>query len=415
MTTVDEEATIECAVCLTDTNVDDAVTTVDDEQVCMDCCRVCERCDDTHSINDDFEMVDDSMWCDNCASIAANYCDGCDIRTTMHTARLQDRREYWCESCLDRAYYCEGCDGYYADGCDNGCDDDEDEPRVIHDYSYRPDAIFHSTNKDERLYFGIEIEVEARGNLGDAANYAHRLEGMELAYLKHDGSLQCGFEVVTHPMSHDFYKNQAQDFWTVIEGLRTDYKVKSWDTKTCGLHIHVSRTGFTNGSHMHRFLNLVYSNQELYEALAGRSSDQWAKFSDIIRTDYARDIEGNRIVDEYNSYSIKTTRSFMRKLNSDYGSDRYSAVNTLNRETLEMRIFRGTVNSNTIKAHLDLAHASVEYTRVMSVPQVRDGALSPSNFVAYIKANEALYPELVARLAKIWNPTLSASRQEVSI
>jgi len=413
MTTVDEEATIECAVCLTDTNVDDAVTTVDDEQVCMDCCRICERCDDMHSINDDFEMVDDSMWCDNCASNAANYCDGCEIRTTMHTSRLQDRREYWCESCLDNAYFCDGCDGYYADGCDNGCDSDDDDgqPRVVHDYSYRPDAIFHSTNKDERLYFGIEIEVEARGNLNDSANYAYRLESKELAYLKHDGSLQCGFEVVTHPMSHDFYKNEAHDFWTVIEGLRTDYKVKSWDTKTCGLHIHISRTGFTNGSHMHRFLNLVYSNQELYEALAGRSSDQWAKFDDVlVVSDYVWSDEEQRW-----SRPTTTHKSFKHKLGSGRGSDRYSAVNTLNRDTLELRIFRGTVNGNTIKAHLDLAHASVEYTRVMSVPQVRDGALSPSNFVAYIKANEALYPELVARLAKIWNPTLSASRQEVSI
>ena len=407
MTTVDEEATIECAVCLTDTNVDDAVTTVDDEQVCIDCCRICERCDDMRSINDDFEMVDDSMWCDNCASSAANYCDGCDIRTTMHTSRLQDRREYWCDSCLDNAYFCEGCDGYYADGCDNGCDsDDDDQPRVVHDYSYRPDAIFHSTDKDERLYFGIEIEVEARGNLGDAANYAYQLESKDLAYLKHDGSLQCGFEVVTHPMSHDFYKNEAHDFWTVIEGLRTDYKVKSWDTQTCGLHIHISRTGFTNGSHMHRFLNLVYSNQELYEALAGRSSDQWAKFSDVIEREYARDSEGCRIVDVHNDYIINIKRSFKNKLDDNRRSDRYSAVNTLNRETLELRIFRGTVNGNTIKAHLDLAHASVEYTRVMSVPQVRDGALSPSNFVAYIKANEALYPELVARLAKVWKSTL---------
>ena len=408
MTTVDEEATIECAVCETDTNVDDAVTTVDNEQVCTDCCRICERCDAIHSENDEFGVVDgDCMWCMDCVNNAAYYCDNCENHSSGSTSRLRDRRENWCYDCLDSAYFCEGCDGYYADGCDNGCDSDyDDSTRTIHDYSYRPDAIFHSTDKGERLYFGIEIEVEAGTKRIEAAEYANQLEGLELAYLKHDGSLNCGFEVVTHPMSHDFYKNEAQDFWRVIEGLRSHYKVKSWDTKTCGLHIHVSRTGFDGGPHMHRFLNLIYSNQELYEALAGRSSDQWAKFSDIIRRDYARDIVGNRVVDEYNDYILKTTRSFMRKLNSDYSSDRYSAVNTLNRETLEIRIFRGTVNGDTIKAHLDLAHASVEYTRVMSVPQVRDGALSPSNFVTYIKANEALYPELVARLAKVWKSTL---------
>ena len=100
-------------------------------------------------------------------------------------------------------------------------------------------------------------------------------------------------------------------------------------------------------------------------------------------------------------------RSFDEKINRSGRSERYSAVNTKNPYTFEIRIFRGSTNTALIKAHLDLAHASVEYTRVMSVPQVRDGALSPSNFIAYIKENEILYPELVSRLAKVWQPAFT--------
>lgn len=407
MTEVNEESTVKCAVCSTDTSVEDILTTVYDEKVCSDCYRTCERCDDIHSENDDMVVVDgDYIWCQSCLDNYANWCDGHEEYTTSSTTRLRDRHEQWCCDCLDNAHYCDECDEYYADGCDNGHNDEPDE-RIIHDYNYKPDPIFHGGGNGERLFFGIEIEVEAGRNLEGASNYAHRLEDLNIAYLKGDGSLNCGFEVVSHPISHAYWKNNMQEFFDTMEVLRTsnEFPVKSWSTGTCGIHIHVSRAGFGGdkgygaGAHMHRFLNLIYSNQDLYEALAGRNSDRWASFHDIEKTD------GEYVNGDWVEGKMK--RSFEEKINRSGRSERYSAVNTKNYHTLEIRIFRGSTNTALIKAHLDLAHASVEYTRVMSVPQVRDGALSPSNFIAYIKENEILYPELVARLAKVWQPAFT--------
>jgi hypothetical protein len=164
---------------------------------------------------------------------------------------------------------------------------------------------------------------------------------------------------------------------------------------------------------MHRFLNLVYSNPDFYSTLSGRTSDQWAKFTDINTREYARNSEGDRIPDNQNGgYQIISKRTFMHKLQSDRNSDRYSAVNTNNRETLEMRIFRGSVNGETIKAQLDLAHASVEYTRTLTVQDVLQGALSADNFMWYIFQNEALYPELSARIDKL---VVRLTEQNVSI
>jgi hypothetical protein len=152
---------------------------------------------------------------------------------------------------------------------------------------------------------------------------------------------------------------------------------------------------------MHRFLNLVYSNPDFYSTLAGRTSDQWAKFTDINVREYARNADGERIFTPDGGYEITSKRTFMHKLQPDRNSDRYSAVNTNNRETLEMRIFRGTVNGDTIKAQLDLAHASVEYTRTLTVQDVAQGALSADLFMWYIFQHEDLYPELSARIDKL--------------
>ena len=409
-----DESAHECAVCSTDIDVDDVIfTSYDSSIVCSDCCMICERCDEVGTTNDTFYEIDGRMmWCEPCTENRAYYCESCSEYNSFGTSYITDRGESWCEGCTQDAYYCDDCDEWNADGCDSCA---ESSSRLIHDYNYRPDAIFHSTDKNERLFFGIEVEVEAGRNYELASEYAYRLEALDLAYLKSDGSLNHGFEIVTHPMSHDFFKNEAQELWDTLEQLRTNdpYKVKAWDTNTCGLHIHISRTGFSGGAHTHRFLNLVYSNKEFYEKLAGRSSDQWAKFTDIIRQDYKRDEEGNRLLDEHGRYSLTTTRSFKNKLSTHFHTDRYSAVNTNNPATLEMRIFRGSVNGTTIKAQLDLAHASVEYTRTLNANDVINGALTADSFMWYIFEHEELYPQLVSRIDKLI-PSVRLAEQNVS-
>jgi hypothetical protein len=290
----------------------------------------------------------------------------------------------FCEPCFERSCsYCEPCDAYYYDGCTYAHDEDEEDTRLIHDYSYRPDPIFRSSQDEQtRLYFGIEIETEIRGGnypeRTNAAEYARILEDKGLAYLKSDGSLECGFEIVTHPMSHNYFMNENDLMWEVITKLKEDYNMISWGTKTCGLHIHISRNGFSGGSHQHRFLQLVYNNQDFYEALAGRSSSHWAKFTDVVDENTGK-------------------KSFKQKFDR-HGSDRYSAINTNNRNTLEMRIFRGSLNTRFIKSCIDLAHASVEFTRVMSVPEIREHKLDCINLIQYIREREELYPSLNQRL-----------------
>jgi len=409
--TENEDATaIECAVCGSATDAENVYqVSYGTDMVCIDCVRVCEHCDDIGTENDFFPIVDGERWCESCVDNYAHWCDSCEEYSQEGTYWIRDRGTSWCSDCAsNNAIWCEDCDEYTESGCEE-CN----SSRVIHDYSYRPDPIFHSTDKNERLFFGIEIEMETR-NLQDASEYAHQLEELELAYLKYDGSLSCGFELVTHPMSHDFIKNEAHDLFRVLTGLRDNYKVASWGTSTCGVHIHISRTGFNGGPHMHRFLNLVYSNQAFYEALAGRSSTRWAKFDDVEVMNYQRDENGRRVVDAQGFPTYTKHRSFRNKLEQNRHSDRYSAVNTQNAHTLELRIFKGTTKPDTIKSHIDLAHASVEYTRTLSVQQVRSGALSADSFMTYIESHADLYPELNERMSRLITPSVRLAEQNVS-
>jgi hypothetical protein len=235
----------------------------------------------------------------------------------------------------------------------------------------------------------IEVEAESYDQRREAAQYAHSIleEQNSLAYLKNDGSLNCGFEVVTHPMTYDFFMNEADEFWNTIDKLKTDFNMKSWATRTCGLHIHISRSGFTNPPHLHRFLRLVYSNQDFYQAMAGRSASSWAKFDDVMTYDSETRIVGRSYK---NKVADPTTTS----------TDRYSAINTNNRATVEMRIFKGSINTTNVRGALGLAHASVEYTRTMSLQQVKDGSLTTGNFIDYIHSKPELYADVITRMGK---------------
>jgi len=385
MDTVDEVELKCCIACDTELNGDDdGTTTSSGDPVCDSCVVMCIHCEQVITVDDEYNDVEGEVWCEGCTRNDAHWCDLCENYFTGYTYGTDDSDSTMCERCFENnTSYCEDCDNTYLNGCDYDHDGDNDG-RMIHDYSYRPDPIFRKSDDEQtRLYFGIEIETEVRGgdysNRRSAAEYAQQqLEMYDLAYLKSDGSLECGFEIVTHPLSHSYFMKDGDRLWNTINKLKSEYGMMAWGTKTCGLHVHISRAGFNGGSHQHRFLQLVYNNKDFYEVLAGRASSHWAKFDDIFDPETGR-------------------KSFKNKFDR-HGSDRYSAVNTNNRNTLEMRIFRGSLNPRFIKSAIDLAHASVEFTRVMSVKEVRDDGLSCLKFRQYIESKPELYPSLNARI-----------------
>lgn len=366
------------------------LTTYDEQPVCEWCAWTCDSCSDIGDRDNDrsYQVDGDYLWCETCIT-EAYYCDRCEEYNSDGGYYINDLGVNWCDHCSSYyAEWCDECEHYTESACDSCNGDVVNGTRVVHDYSYRPDAVFHSTESMERLYFGFELEMEVESDRAGAAHFAYNaLEPNDYAYLKNDGSLDNGFELVTHPMSFDFLMDDENSHivWNTIQELQGKYRARSFNTRTCGFHIHISRTGFNGGAHMHRFLNLVYSNQPLYSKLAGRNSDQWAKFDDVFRAQ--RDANGD----------YKVIKSFKDKLSSNH-SDRYSAVNTNNRATLEMRIFKGTMSVPALKAHIQLAHASVEYTRTLSVRDVANGALHPDNFLLYIYDHQDIYSELVARI-----------------
>ena len=130
--------------------------------------------------------------------------------------------------------------------------EDDDEPLcydchsryhrdLIHDYYYKPEPIFYGNGPK---FFGVELEIDEGGESNDNAAKILKVANadQELIYIKHDGSLDDGFEIVTHPMSLDYQLQQMP--WEHICREAVNLGYTSHQAGTCGLHIHVSRLAF---------------------------------------------------------------------------------------------------------------------------------------------------------------------------
>ena len=176
--------------------------------------RICANCGAEHPIEDMFEVERDWL-CEDCADRLTVICDHCAERVYEENA-VEDDTHTLCDHCFDEYYIrCEDCnriihrDRAYWDGDDNAycasCWDEHCE--VIHEYSYTPDLVFHGKGL---RHFGVELEIDDGGTVNSNAEKLLNIANAngENLYIKTDGSLDEGLELVTHPMTLEYHLNE---------------------------------------------------------------------------------------------------------------------------------------------------------------------------------------------------------------
>ncbi|HLL66479.1 MAG TPA: hypothetical protein VK453_12130 [Micromonosporaceae bacterium] len=319
-------------------------------------CDVCDVCD---------EPCNDDGSCDTCV-----ICDRCGDREVEDDTVLTLRGSTICDFCRRNYYWqCEHCDGWNRDGngCADGCCADEchcsdcsgsDFGGLVYDAGYRPEPVFRGTGP---LYLGPEIEIEAGYDGAECARTARSFLG-GLGYLKADGSLMDGFEIVTHPMSYEWA--MANFPWQMLTRLR---QLGCETPCNTGIHVHVSRAAFASPCHTYRWMKFIYRNESQVTTLARRSCPGYAAFT----------ADDRRAVKHY----------------AKGGSgDRYRAINTQNTDTFELRIFASSLNPREVQAALGFAAASVEYTRDLTVRQITDGGWTWAAFVDWLAERPTYAP-----------------------
>ena len=243
---------------------------------------------------------------------------------------------------LDNLYYWESDNEYHTYA--EEFEDEDEESQLIQSYSYRPITSFKYLSSElqsnsEIPFLGIELEVENKLDNIKNDSMAQLIDSSHL-YFKTDGSLSNGFEIVTHPLSFNWIQANANKFESMLTELKSN-GFNSYDSNTCGMHIHISKKSFGTWQ-LYRFMKFFAENKDFIVSISQRKIDQLKKWANI------EDNGNDELI-----YKAKK---------KDGNSSRYCAINLQNHSTIEIRIFRGTLNYCSFMKNIEFVNALFCYT-----------------------------------------------------
>lgn len=357
--------------------VDEWIETTDRSCFCSGECAEeagyykCEDCGDWESNCEEVPNV--GMVCEYCCKHGEYHiCEDCGGWYRDCDMRSDDNDVWVCDWCYDESWYtCGNCgclvhadDVHEVNGChycEDCAEDAEDEDENIHDYSYKPDPDFYHTQEDftygTPLYMGVELEVD-KGE--DPQELAEELQdNVPEIYCKYDGSLDDGVEIVSHPCTLAYHMDELN--WAWIRKKCCEYGFKSHDAGTCGLHVHVNRDFFGNTQNEIdlNIAKVVLLVNRFWEShmipFSRRTEDQlnhWASKNEIT------------LEEDDNAATLA------RKARDLRSKGRYYAVNLRNTNTIEFRLFRGTLKASTFNATLQFIDTLCRFAKKLSINDI---------------------------------------------
>jgi len=279
--------------------------------------------------------------------------------------------------------------------------DRQQRARRIHNYSYKPDPRFFGTDRRQpsTLYFGIEheFEVEKKMHPESFMELVEKQDKAGLLYGKSDGSLKHGVELVSHPMTFEYFQEK---YPAGVADLIAKHGQIEWDgRRQCGVHIHMSRDAFGKPYHLYKFLHFIYSEPALVQKIAGREG---CVIGGHEMCSYDRTLYGSKMVaDRKNKRAVASVDAQVLDIarGKNMYAPRYMAANVSNRTTIELRVFASTVNHLRMRAFVQFADAAFYFTREgrMKHPHA-SRVINRTNFEAYVEKNRNKYPDLKAVL-----------------
>lgn len=347
---------------------------------------VCESCrDDIGYLNcsscgfvhhpDTSRSPDDSdqQYCSMSCANSAGWYHCADCQEWCSNEYVDNDGGYICDSCSESYRDCDDCgdtfhvdnleysthsDGHYCRSCRRN-----NTNRLIHDYSYKPrEYLFSKMPWENTVYMGVELEVECES--GDQNEKAEKVMSWLKAksldkylYLKIDGSLENGFEIVFHPMTLQ-YMHKKFPMKGFLDYLRRA-GLSSHTSGTCGLHVHISKKRMSELSILRGKVFFWKCHRQILKMSRREGDLGYCKFDQNMPREPYRQENG-----------------------------RYSAFNTCASEsTVEIRIFRGTLEYNSFLASLQFSDAFAEFIQSASIVFIRtnEPEIVWQSFVDYLK------------------------------
>lgn len=323
-----------CADCGEEFSVDS-----EDELNYNDCGEIiCESCSENYItcehcgrivFADDMECVyiDGICYCSEQCAYDAGYvrCADCGEWVSENSACYGEYEDGW---------YCQCC--YMASHSNINC--------------YHNSDYFQMLGEGENaIRFGMELEVNStsyrpgEGELNEYAGEVRRLLGEVCNDIEWDGSVDYGFEIITNPMTKEYYDKIGKDkIRQVLEYLKTNgFGDDNSLCDGCGVHIHLSKKPILDKEpNYYEICNMILESYD-------KAYKYYAKRNNIYSGNY---LGGNV---KYTNGKVNFT---LLKNKLEGGTNRYQIINPCNSETFEWRIFKGTVDMDNVDNYIQCAY-----------------------------------------------------------
>ena len=295
--------------------------------------------------------IDGDWYCHGCTT-TCDYC-GC-IIPVQETYKAEDSDYGYCYTCfMEETYRCDDCgrryryddslhevnDRWYCDSCY------EEHRPIIQSYHTQKDygdiRFYGDESRKDAIFMGLELEIDAehRFDREEIAGELQSIFGNFFAY-ENDGSLSYGFEMISQPASLSYHMSMMPKYADAFQYL-IENDIKSHDIKSCGLHAHLDRRYFgeKEDSSIAKLLYLFEKFRKELMVFSRRTEAQCADWCRSRKQSYNGEAGWiKKAVIEARSYS-----SYQQ---------RYYSVNLTNSDTLEIRLWRGTLNKESFEATL---------------------------------------------------------------
>lgn len=396
-------------------------------EVCEQCIgeyfRVCDDCGDYFDKNTMTETEEGDMVCDACLSENYVKCGECGDWIRENNARyvpsediyicdrcydsyfvtcsdcgeiiredsaywVEYRSEYVCGSCYDRNYFtCDRCgevypldesyelDGeYYCEYCyeEENREMESEEIMSYHGNRGRWEKFKTAKDNENSYYMGGELEIEHRENSCENQRNAVEIIKENInCYLEHDGSLNYGgFEIVTQPQTYNYFMDNYEKYKRAFEEL-VKLGYISHNSSNCGLHFHFTAPQENREDIVSRLWLIIETYKEQFEKISRRRNYHWCHF-----------------LSESISKNKRCNLPKMKLVNKD--GSRYMVINNQNPNTIELRLFKGTLNIDTFYADLQLTNNLFNLAYDLSIPleEITWAKLTKGKFISkYCKEN----------------------------
>lgn len=242
------------------------------------------------------------------------------------------------------------------------------EPYIYRYHSPNKPSVFFNCVKDKntdamnaqykQLYMGVELEFDSR-NVRTGSRY-NKLNIIEKSnniwgnnvylYYMLDGSLSHGLEMISQPSTFEFYQANYSKFDSTFKTI-LEAGFKSDTYRSCGLHIHFNKDFYGSNP------------SENIEKLLTIMDKFWKEFVIFTQRNYESLLR-------YAHKHTKVPKEVVNDMNHGMFPDRYTAININNRNTIEFRIFRGTLNTDKFFMILEFVKNIIMYAKNHTLEEI---------------------------------------------